>query len=941
MTNFEQSAPLGLNRKRTRFGCVFLLFVFAVIFLMAALNPYAEYLWYKEDARHPQVFSLMYETRGTLFIVGLAVSLLTLYSSLSRAISLSMVFLERPASVGEVILTRILTNVQHLGPVLIKVGSLVLSLMFASALAGEWKTYLLWAHGGPFGVADPIFGRDLGFFVFSLPWQLALTNFLLGLLVAALLLTLGVYLGIQSMAALARVELGRPAIRGHLCVLIGATAVVYGVQMWLRRYQYGQIENGQFAGAGYAAMHQLPVQGILACIVIIVGFAGIFSAFYPLLLKASINAAVATAALYLLGLVVYPAIIQVAVVNPNKLATESPYALRAINMTRYAYGLDRIQAKQTVVSDEPSSAEVMKSKGTLDNMRLWDPAVLRSSIEALQGLKPYYSFNDVDIDRYRIGGRQQMVMISPRDLDTSGLSPSAQTWVNTRLQYTHGFGVTVSPVNSASGSGQPTFLVRDIPPVAPPELAVKEPRIYFSDYRNSAGEPTDNYVLVNTKVDEFDYPSQLNDQYTHWSGTGGINVGSLATRLAFSMVLGDINLLISTNVGSGSRLLLHRGVVDRAKLIYPFLSFDSDPYVVLLNGRMVWILDGYTSTDFVPYSAHTTVGDQSVNYLRNPVKVIVDAYSGQMDAFAIDASEPLLQTYQKMYPGLVHPADQIPAELRAHFRYPEDLFKVQAMQLTQYHVTNPNAFLNNEDAWDMPTERGLSGAEEQMRPYYVQMRLPEDTDDQFLLILPFTPRQKGNMSGWMAAHCDPAQYGKLRLYEYPRGSILPGPKQMEANFNQNPAIANLNTLLRNEQSRVIVGNLLVVPIGTSVMYVEPMFLESTSPGITPIPELKKVVIALRERVVVADTYAEALKQLFGNEAPSTSAAPSQPVAKPSPVQQVQAPGGAVSRAQVQEALRLAEQADAALRTGDFARYGQLQQALRAKLEQLSGTKRAH
>ena len=932
MSNFDDSVAKA-GRRVSRFGIFILIVVLVLVFVLSCVGPYTEWLWFKEDARHPVVFSKILEVKGYLFLGGFIVSLLVLYTSLSRALSLSMVHLERPSSVSEVLVSRFLGVLQEHGGTITKIVSCVIALMFGGGLTSLWDSYLLWAHAQPFHRVDPIFGRDLGFYVFQLPFWLSAITFVFTLFVVVTVLTTAIYLSLGSVAAVAKVQLARPAIRGHVGLLFGLSVAIYGVQLWMRRFEYGVLESGQFIGAGYAAMHQLPVQTVLAFLIVATGLLGAILSLTGARLSLAYFGLGACALVYVGGMVIYPGLLQVTVVNPNKLTAESPYASKAINQTRFAYGLDQIDVKNSTVQAEPSAADLTASQSTLDNMRLWDPTELRRSAEALQGLKPYYEFRDVDLDRYRIGGHQQMVMLAPRDINVAGLSPSAQNWVNMKLQYTHGFGVTVSPVNEATSEGEPMFLVRDIPPVAPPELKIDQPRIYFSDF----GENQDNYVLVDTKVDEFDYPAESIDQHTRWTGNRGVEVGALFPRIAYSIVLGDFSLLISPNVTSNSRLLVHRGILDRAHQIYPFLTFDNDPYMVILNGRLVWVLDGYTGTDRMPYSAYSDVDGWRVNYMRNPVKVMVDAYSGEMTAFAIDPNEPLLRAWESIFPGLVRPASEMPAGLADHFRYPGQLFTAQAQQLTLYHVPeqDPVAFLNNEDAWDMPTERGLSGDEESMSPYYVQMRLPDEGQDEFMLILPFTPRQKGNMSGWLAAHCDPADYGKLRLYEYPRGSILPGPKQMEANFNQSPQIANQNTLLKNANSQVLPGNLLVMPIGHSVMYVEPMFLESTSSGITAIPELKKVVLALQDKIVIADTYADAMRQLFGNVA-ATPAAPATPPKPGTTPGSVPAVSGSVAKADVQEALKLANDADAALRAGDFAKYGDLQKQLKAKLQQLVG-----
>jgi len=936
--------PLVKGRKPGK-GFLIVLGVLAILLfvVLPSVGPYTEYLWYREDGRHPQVFWLLYQTKGVLFTGFFVVSLAMIYLNIARALRISMVYSDRPSSVGEVLVSRLLSVLQQHGKLLSKLVSLVLAIMLSLSFSNEWMTYLRASHAHSFGHVDPIFGKDLSFFVFSLPWQLAIVKAIFGMFLLTALLSTGLYVALQGIAFLGRVEIGKDAVRGHVAALLGLCIVTYAVQMWLERYQIGLQQSQQFLGGGYTAIHQLALKGPLAIMLLLVGILFCLAPVWRAGWRVAIGGAVVYVACFVIGMGIYPAILQTWIVTPNRITLESPYAAKAIAMTRYAYGLDSIEVKDTQVQGQPSAADVASSKGTLDNMRLWDPEFLRQSVEALQGLKPYYRFCDVDIDRYTIAGRRQMVMLAPRDIDTNGLSPDAQGWVNTRLEYTHGFGVTISPVNAANESGQPEFLVKDIPPITPTDLPIKQPRIYFSDFRADDGSSVDNYVVVDSKVDEFDYPSEKNNQTNRWTGDRGIKVGSFFPKLAVSIALGDFNIFISSNVTGNSRLLMHRGVVDRASLLYPFLTYDQDPYMVVNDGRLFWILDGYTSTDQIPYSAYseTDFPPGRPNYIRNSVKVVIDAYSGETTAYAIEPDEPLLLTYESMYPGLIKDRSSLPAGLAEHFRYPEDLFTAQARQLRQYHVpeTEPTAFLNNEDAWDMPTEKGTSNTEAPMSPYYVQMRLPSDPKDEFLLILPFTPRAKGNMSGWIAAHCDPDAYGKLWLYEYPRGSILPGPKQMEANFSQNPAIANLYTLLANSQSTLRTGNLLVMPIGNSVMYAEPMFLSSASQGITAIPELRKVVLALSTgQIVIADNYADALKMLFGSpQAPSiaTTAPPNQAVSAPVVGATSPKRAGPISKADMQQLLQIANQADASLRQGDFAKYGEYQKQLRAKLEELS------
>lgn len=925
----------GPSRGQLRIGCSILGLVALAIVLLAAINPYTDYLWYTHDARQPQVYLTAYAMRGKLFLVGFVVALVVLLFNLGKALKISVVYDKVPQTPAEMFLSNAVAYVQNNTGKVSKMLSVGLALLFGLSLQTAWNAALLASNVQTFGKKDPTFGLDLGFFVFTLPWLQVLANFAFGLLFVTTFLTTGVYLGLKALASLARIDLGRPAERVHVGLLVGATALAYALQLWLHRYEFGLIDSAQFTGAGLAGMRKLT--GLTAFTVVLaaagvsaMGFARIVRSVRPVLVVGG-----SLFVLYVVLLGVIPGLSQRLEVEPNKFEAEGPYALKAMTMTRFAYGLDGMEVRESQVLDEPTSQEVAAAEPTLENMRLWDPEVLRRSIEGIQGLRPYYTFQDVDIDRYRLNGKQTLVMLSPRDIQIDGLSASARTWVNERLQYTHGFGLTMSPVNTATSIGQPTFVIQDMPPKTPPDLPLEEPRIYYSDFRGGFGRSGESYAIVDTKIDEFDYPGQDSEKKTRWKGAGGVPIGSPLTKAVYSLALGDGNLLVSSNITSTTRLLYRRGVLERASLIFPFLRFDNDPYIVVFGGRLLWILDAYTTTGQIPYSARVG-GTDPLNYIRNSVKVVVDAYSGETTGYAVEPDEPILKAYRKIYPGLVKDPSAIPEGLRDHFRYPEDLFSLQSMQLTQYHVNDTTVFLNNEDAWDLAYERNISGERAQMRPYYVQLQLPGEARDGFMLILPFTPRQKGNLSGWLAAQCDPDAYGKLVLYKYPKGSNIAGPTQMEARFNQDPVIADLNRQFNNDQSEILVGNLLVVPIGRSVMYVEPMFLQSRTSGIQPIPELKKVILGLNNKVVVADTYRQALEKLFGDG----SAAPERVAAEPEPEQQRPgtAPSPAVAPAEIVELKRLLDAQDEALRQGDFARFGSLRNEIRKKIEALEGNR---
>jgi uncharacterized protein len=919
--------PMGL-----RIGCG-VLFLLGFL-LLVSLRPYTDYLWFAQDAGHPEVFTLAYSTKGFLLVASFAVALAIYAYSFSKALSVTMVYLRQPQTIGEALIANTIRWIQVYGPFVVKLAAVVLAFLAALGFSGEWKTWLLFRHAESFGVKDPTFGLDVGFFVFSLPWWTAVANFAFGIFLIGLLATFGIYFGIEFLASLGKIEVSKPFVRMHLTLLGVGLLLSWGARLWLGRYEIGYVQNPLFTGGGFADQQRIGIQAILSLLLLAVVAAVLVNARVGKPWKAAAWAGGIWGGLYVLGMWLYPFGVQRFYVEPNKITVENPFAARAMGMTRFGYGLDRIVEQETSADPKPTQGEMAISKPTLENMRLWDPEVLRQTIEPIQSLRPYYRFHDVDVDRYTLDGEQRLVMLSPRDMDLDGLQPNARTWVNTRLYYTHGYGVVMAAVNQATAEGRPHFIIRDFPPKTPKELEIRRPQLYFSDMRDYSGRPADMVSVVHTKLEEFDYPSQEDAVRTRWEQPRGVPVGGLLARLAYSALFGDGNLLISSNIQSGSRIVYRRNVIERARLVYPFLRFDRDPYIVIVEGRIVWILDGYTTTERVPYSALSGIGDATINYIRNSVKVTLDAYTGEMNAYAMEPDEPLLKAYRRIYPRLIQDKEKIPAEYVPHFRYPEDLFTLQAGVLTQYHVKTPTSFLNNDDAWDIPLERGRTGATTRMEPYYVQIQLPEDKEDRFYLILPMTPRQKGNMSGWLAAHCDPEEYGKLMLYRYPKTSNTPGPAQMDASFNQDREIANLNKLLNSEQSELVQGNLLVIPIGNSVIYVKPLFLRSRSQGVTPIPELKKVILATADnRIVVDDTYDGALKRLLG-DAPPLDAPPEAIAPIPGETAAPTRPA-APDRAGIREALDLLRRSEEALKAGDFARYGELQKQLKAKLEALA------
>ncbi|HEY8449684.1 MAG TPA: UPF0182 family protein, partial [Bacillota bacterium] len=621
-----------------------------------------------------------------------------------------------------------------------------------------------------------------------------------------------------------------------------------------------------------------------------------------------------------------PALVQRLVVEPNEQAVEAPYIAHNIAFTRYAYGLDRVTVREFAASPDIDAATLSEHRATLDNIRLWDVRPLLSTYRQRQNIRQYYNFHDVDVDRYRLDGQLRQVLLAPRELDVGQLDPDAATWVNVHLRYTHGYGVVVSPAAAVAAGGQPEFWVRDIPPRSSIPLTITRPEIYF-------GEVTHQYIIVNGKEPEIDYPTE-NEAVaeTFYQGRAGIAVGSPLRRLLFAVHLGDANLLFSGALTGESRILLHRQVEERVRRIAPFLLYDRDPYVVIDDeGRLVWLLDAYTATGHFPY-AQPYRGDyaprafRGYNYVRNAVKVVVDAYHGDVNFYVFDEGDPLIRAYARAFPGLFRPAEEMPPDLRQHARYPEDLFRLQAEMYTLYHMVDPRVFYNQEDVWALPQEL-FEQEPVVMEPYYLVMRLEQGSEPEFLLMLPFTPANRANMIAWMAGRSDGDRLGELFVFNLPKDRQIFGPMQVENRINQHDEIAQNLALWNQQGTSVIRGSLLVVPVGETLLYVEPLYLRSAAGGL---PELRRVIVGVGDRQpVMAESFAAALARALGDgtQADGTEA-PGRPPSSPMP-----------QEAWAREALRLYRAALEALTRGDFATFGEHLRALGELLERQAGEDR--
>ncbi len=822
---------------------------------------------------------------------------------------------------------------------------LVPAFFFGLAAADQWDALLRWLNAVPFGTSDPVFGQDIGFYFFTLPvlqfvrgWAIAAVLVIAAgvVLVYALRGVIGVATdtitrGDLAVAGRTALALARPA-RAHLSVLGGVFLALVAYGYVLDRYDLLLRQESVLTGAGYTSINaRLPALTVLAAIVGIAALACFANAFARTLWVLG-GAIVVWFAAAILFAGVYPALVQSFVVQPDQLNKERPYLERNIAATREAYAVSNVEDSFFDVADAPTPTEAQQALSDTLAVRLWDWRPLLSAFDTLQGLRQYYTFNDVDVDRYSIGGTEVPVMLSARELSSTSL-PQA-TWVNRHLVFTHGYGAVLTAVGGVAAEGRPQLLVKDIPPVGEPKI--DQPRIYY-------GELTTDWVIVNTLQDEFDYAQEGGDRYTRYTGTSGVSVGSLWDRILFAIRFGDTNLLFTNQITQESRVLFHRTIAEREQLVAPFLSYDRDPYLVIADGQLWWINDAYTTGSRYPYSERygallvggNPIGSSDTNYVRNSVKVVTNAYDGSMTYYVVDDTDPVVRNLQRIYPTLFRPIAEMPASLRAHIRYPEDIFTIQAQVYAIYHMTNPDEFYNRVDAWRIANEIQAQGSVKQpVQPYYVKTRLPGSDREEFVLFVPMTPAggQRDNMVAWIAGRADAPDYGRLRVLRFPQDRTIFGPLQVEGRIDNDSVIRQQLTLLcpQGSGTQCIRGNLLVLPVASSFIYIEPLFIQSAQ---IKIPELQRVILATQDRVVMAESFAKALVALFTGAAPAPTPTPTPgptPGASPTP-----APSGSPDIAGlVRQASERYDQAQAALRRGDFAEYGRLITLLQEDLARL-------
>ncbi len=785
--------------------------------------------------------------------------------------------------------------------------ALFLGILGALWGAGLWDQILFFANAVPTGTSDPVFGKDVGFYLFKLPLYQSLSSFLGFVLFMSLLISVVTYT-VKRGFHISRFQLFiAPEIRLHLGILASLVLLKTAFGFWLDRFDLLYSTHQIITGAGYTDVHArlfvlnlLMVLCVIAAAVFIVAFAKsrFRSAFYPV---------GAVIAVYIIGMVIYPNLLQNFKVAPNELDLEKPFIQHHIEFTRYGYGLGKIDLKPFNVSYNLTAKDIQKNDATIRNIRLWDEGPLLKTLSQLQQIRTYYKFTSIDNDRYRIDGKYLQVMASARELSYDDL-PS-KSWINEKLVFTHGNGVSLAHVARITPEGLPEFIVKDIPPTSiTKDIKVSTPEIYFGDLTRS-------YAIANTRIPEFSYPTSEGNVYSSYKGSGGVAFDSFLKRLVFATHFKDAKILLSSDIRSDSRILYFRNITERIRTATPFLSLDQDPYIVISDsGKLYWMVDAYTFSTHLPYSRRLRNG---VNYMRNSVKITVDAYNGAIKYYLCDPDDPMAKVYSKMFPSLFQALDAMPEDLRKHVRYPRDLFKTQASLYATYHMSDPKTFYNKEDLWEIP-----SHAEKSMEPYYLIMKLPGEKSEEYVLLAPYTPAKRDNLAAWFAARCDAPNYGKLIVYAFPRDRLVYGPRQIDARIDQDSYISQQLTLWGQRGSQVIRGSLLIIPVESALIYIQPLYLAAEDKG--GLPELRRIIVAYENNVVMEQTLEGALQKIFGGRGPV-----------PSPVQAGGLPRPTGIKDLAKEAASTFERMMQLQRQGDWAGYGEQMKKLERVLKDMT------
>jgi len=898
--------------------------IVALVALSMADQLLVDYLWFGRLG-YGGVFNTTVGAEIAIFAIVWLVAFVAIFVSGLIAIGSSrdrerLRVVRRPDEMVEVNLPDLIRALGERVPwrVIVACGAALLALFAAQGEAGSWDTYLKGLYGAPFGIAEQAFGNDIGFYVFRMPLLEEIRDLFLMIIVLAAAIAIAVYWARGALDFKESPPRVSPGAAGHLSVLLGLFFVQRAMTYWLGRFDLLLHTDGVVFGLRYVdRILWQPGLWLLVALSLAAAVICMFNAREGGL-RIPVAAFVIVFAPALIMNFIQP-VIERLWVKPDELRVERPYLQRNIEATRHAYKLDTVDVKPFAGQGTLTPAALEQDSATVKNIRLWDPRPLIDTYRQLQEIRTYYDFRDVDIDRYWIEGKYTEVMLSAREMNLDQLPDTAQTWVNQHLKFTHGAGLAMSPVNRKDTEGLPVFYIKDIPAVSDVGLKIDQPAIYF-------GEARDSYAIVDSATPEFDYPKGADNVFSYYGGSGGVPVAGFFRRLLFSIFYRDINLLVTENIVKNSKIMIRRNIASRIAYIAPFLNLDRDPYAVILNGRMVWIVDCYTTSDHYPYSQRNADG---INYIRNSVKVVVDAYTGDTDFYVADPEDPVIKTWQRIFPAMFKPMSAMPAELRAHIRYPEDFFLIQADTFRTYHMTDPQVFYNREDLWGFPREN-YAGQTVPMQPYYVIMRLPGEEQAEYMLMLPMVPSGRDNMIAWMAARCDGADYGHLFEYAFSKDKLIYGPYQIQARINQNPEISRQLSLWNQMGSKVLLGNLLVIPIQDSLLYVEPLFIRAEN---GQLPELQRVVASYSDRVVMGDTLDLTMAALFTNQAPPGPTI-AKAIANESAPQSI-AQGAGAPKADMQSAAQHYNRAMEAIRAGDWTVFGAEMKALGAELSKPS------
>ena len=832
---------------------VSLALLLALFFLPQSISLYIDWLWFK-DVNFGKIFTVRLNAQAITALAGglagFVISYVNIWFSLRATKDRPVVMTFGNQPIPQLNVLRHFDRLKIIVPILIG--------WFAGlSLSNNWLDFLYYFNRVDSGYSDPIFGKDVSFYLFTIPAYEIISSLLMFILVASLALSALNYILKGAVFMTQKGIISERSASAHLSVIVSLIFLVLALKTYTGMYTILSSSHGHVAGATYTDIHAV-IPFLKARIFIALASAVLLIS--NIFLRRNLIF-IGTAMLYLavsfIGSSVYPAIIQKFVVAPNELVKETPYITNNISSTRKGFGLDRVEERDISGSTTINRDDITKNSATIKNIRLWDHKPLLDTFSQIQEIRTYYDFTMVGNDRYLINGEYRQTMLSPRELSTESIP--TRNWINETLSFTHGYGLTLGPVNQVTPEGLPVLLIKDIPPVSTAaNIKVSRPEIYY-------GKLSSKYVIVNTKSKEFDYPSGEANVFTEYSGKSGVLIDSIFRKLAFSVHYGSLKLFLSNDITGKSRILFNRNILERVSKVMPFLRFDHDPYMVVSDdGHLYWIYDAYTMSRRFPYSQPVGNG---INYIRNSVKVTINAYDGSMKFYMADKDDPIIRTISRIFPGTLQPMSEMPADLRKHIRYPLDIFGIQTMVYATYHMEVPQIFYNKEDQWEIPA---MGKSEEAMEPYYTIMKLPAEKKEEFILMLPFTPKKKDNLSAWMVARSDAENYGRLMVYRFPKDRLVYGPKQIVARINQDTEISRQISLWDQRGSQVIQGTLLVIPIENSLIYVQPLYLRADK---GKIPELKRVVVAYENRIAMEETLDAALSRIFGDVRVSEEAMP--------------------------------------------------------------------